>query len=419
MSTSLVQERAYADFCAQRLGDPYPLFARLRTEDPIHWCAPMKMWLVTRYDDVHEGLRETERLSNSRESMYTDPLRPENRARARPLVEHLGHWLLNVDAPHHTRLRRLVNVAFTPRMLRAVTPRIEQTVATLLDDVCASPEVDLIERFCLPLPAIVICDMLGVPASERDRFRDGVARLLPFSSAGGPGLNDHIDEARRGLASLIELFEGLIEQRRRAPTDDLLSALASAEADGDRLSSQELFAMCVFLFLAGHETTMGFLASGMLALLQHPEQFARLRADPDGLVDGAVEEFLRYEPPVTRGVRRAKVDFTWRDRSIRKGQTITMLIGGANRDPEQFPDPDRLDIGRQPNRHLAFGFGGHFCLGAPLARLEGQIAFRAIARRCPPMTLMSDQFAYQPAMGIRSLMALPVRFDESGESERT
>ena len=403
-------DQDYKQFCEQRLVNPYPFFARLREEDPVHWCEPMKMWLVTRYDDVFDGLRDVERLSSNREAMYRDPLTPKNRRLAQRLVDHLGNWMLNVDAPRHTRLRKLVNIAFTPRMLRSMEPRVECLVHNLLDEICASRQTDFVARFCLPLPATVICDMLGIPDDQQQLFRRCVAGLIPFSSAGGPGLNDHIDEASRSLDTLIVSFEQLIEDRRRLPQEDLISAMAAAEAEGDRLTKDELFALCVFLFLAGHETTMGLLGNGTLALLQYPDEFEKLKANTDDLIDSAVEEFLRYESPVTRGARLATQDFLWRGKSIQKGQTVTMLLGSANHDPEKFPDPDTLDIERHPNQHLSFGFGTHFCLGAQLARIEAQIAFRAMMQRLPEMQLDTDCIEYQPAMGIRSLKSLPVRF---------
>ena len=368
----------------------------------------MQMWLVTRYEDVFSGLHDPQRLSSSRESLYRDPLSPQNRRKAQGLIEHLGAWLLNVDAERHGRLRKLVNLAFTPRMIRAMEPRIQSIVEQLLEPLAGRNRTDLVQSFCLPLPATVICQMLGVPPDRQDQFRRWITGLIPFSSAGGPGLNDSIDEANRSLEQLIEMFDDLIDRRRREPRDDLLSAMAVAEADGDRLSKQEMFGLCNFIFLAGHETTMGLLASGTLALLQHTDQFDMLKADLEGLMDTAIEEFLRYEPPVTRGVRRAIVDFTWHDRPIEKGQTVTMLIGAAHRDPEQFANPDRLDITRTPNKHLGFGFGPHYCLGAPLARMEAKIAFRALARRFASMRLDTDRLEYQPTMGIRSLKSLPV-----------
>ncbi len=409
MSANLLEDPDYDLFCQQKLRDLYPFFARLREQDPVHWCAPLNMWLVTRYDDVFEGLRDTTRLSASREAMYTDPLRPENRPRARPVIEHLNRWLLNVDPPRHTRLRKLVNLAFTPRFVQRLAPRIEQMVHELLDATCRHERCDFIETFCLPLPARVICTMLGIPPEREEQYRRCVEGMLPFSSAGGPGLNDTIDQARACLEELIDFFDRLIAERRQAPHDDLISAMAAAEEDGDLLTRDELFAMCVFLFLAGHETTMGLLASGTLALLENPTQFAMLKANLDEMLETAVEEFVRYESSVTRGARCALVDFNLRGKQIRKGQTLTHLIGAANRDPSQFPDPDRLDITRHPNKHLSFGQGIHFCIGAPLARMEAHIAFRAIATRLPNLQLATDQVTYKPAMGIRSLEALPVR----------
>jgi len=399
----------YDLFCRQKLLDPYPLLARLRAEDPIHWSATLNMWLVTRYDDAYDGLHDTTRLNSSREGMYNDPLTEQNRRRARRMIDHILHWLQNLDAPQHTRLRKLVNLAFTPRMVQGLMPRIEAVTNELLDDVCATSRTEFAHNFCFHLPATVICEMLGVPVEHRETFRHCVDRMRRFNSGAGPGLNDAVDEANRGYETLIDLFHDLIEQRRQDPRDDLISAMAAAEDDGDRLNKDEMFGLCVFLFVAGHETTMSLLSSGTLALLQHPEQFEKLKADPDGLVETAIEEFLRYESPVTRSVRRASCDFEWHGRRIQKGQTITLLMSAANRDPDQFPDPDRVDIARTPNKHLAFGFAQHFCLGAQLARMEGNIAFRAIARRLPDMRLDTDRVAYQPAFGIRALVALPVR----------
>lgn len=219
---------------------------------------------------------------------------------------------------------------------------------------------------------------------------------------------NHAEDAAEALRGLIDMFGRLITTRRKEPTDDLLSALVRAEAEGERLSNEELYAMCVFVFLAGHETTTNGIASGLLALLQHPDQFATLQTDVDGLVRGTVEEALRYESPVTRAVRKASEDLDFGGKKIRKGQLVVFLLGAANRDPRQFPDPARFDIKRPLTRHLAFGFGTHFCLGAVLARMEMELAFRAIVRRLPSLRLAGAPLVWKPTMGIRALARLPV-----------
>ena len=406
----LPTDSEYDLFCNQRLHDPYPLFARLRQEDPVHWCEPMNMWLLTRYDDISRLIRDNKRLISDRQSMYTDTLRPENLESASPLVRHIGLWLQNNNPPNHTRLRKLVNVAFTPRMIEGLEPRIEEIVNDLLDKASKSGETDFIQSFCLPLPAIVICEMLGIPPEHRERYRDAVEGLIPFASGGGPGLNDAVGPARDCLDELIAFFDELILERRANPTEDLISALAGVEEDGDRLTKEELFALCVFLFLAGHETTMGLLAGGTLGLLRNRDQFDLLKSDPDTHIDKAVEEIVRYECPVTRAVRVPTEDIEVRGKTIKKGDTITMLLGAANRDPAVFSEPDRLDITRHPNKHLGFGLGIHFCLGAPLARREGRIAFPAIAKRFPTMKLATEAVDYKRALGIRSILSLPVTF---------
>ncbi len=406
----LPTDSEYDLFCNQRLHDPYPLFARLRQEDPVHWCEPMNMWLLTRYDDISRLIRDNKRLISDRQSMYTDTLRPENLESASPLVRHIGLWLQNNNPPNHTRLRKLVNVAFTPRMIEDLEPRIEEIVNDLLDKASKSGETDFIQSFCLPLPAIVICEMLGIPPEHRERYRDAVEGLIPFASGGGPGLNDAVGPARDCLDELIAFFDELIMERRANPTEDLISALAGVEEDGDRLTKEELFALCVFLFLAGHETTMGLLAGGTLGLLQNRDQFDLLKSDPGTHIDKAVEEIVRYECPVTRAVRVPTEDIEVRGKTIKKGDTITMLLGAANRDPAVFSEPDRLDITRHPNKHLGFGLGIHFCLGAPLARREGRIAFPAIAKRFPTMKLATEAVDYKRALGIRSILSLPVTF---------
>lgn len=410
MSAPLTETADYRAFCEERLQDPYPLFARLRAEDPVHWCAPMKLWLVTRHDLCLAGLKD-ERFSSNRTDMYVQALPADLKARVQPLLDHVAKWIQLTDEPDHTRLRKLVNLAFTPRMISQLRPRIEGLVDGLLDGVRAGRECDLIAAFCQPLPATVICEMLGIPLAERDRFRELVELIMHFSTAGGPNLHRHADRAHDALREVIGLFERLVAERRRAPRDDLLSALATAEADGEKLSNEELYAMCVFVFLAGHETTTNGIASGVLALLRHPEQFARLRGDVDAFVRGTVEEALRWESPVTRAVRKAREPIGLAGRSVAAGQLVVFLLGAADRDPAVFAQPDAFDIARSPNRHLAFGYGAHFCLGAVLARMEMEIAFRAIVRRVPTLRLASADLAWKPTMGIRALVRLPVTVD--------
>ena len=409
MTTPIEQTPDYDQFCQLRLLDPFPLLARLRAEQPVHFCEPMQVWLITRYDDIFQGLRDTKRLSSSRDGMYLGPLTPDNRPRAQPLIQHISGWLQNLDAPDHTRLRKLVGLAFTPRMIADLQPRIQQIINQLLTDIGDADECEFNKSFCLPLPAMVICDMLGIPTEYQRGFRHAMEEILPFSSGGGPRLNEALDPALSRLNELTDLFTELIDRRRREPREDLISAMAAAEADGDRLSADEMMALCVFLFNAGHETTMSLLAGGTHALLTHPDQFALLAEDPDARVESAVEEFVRYHNPVTRSIRRVAENFTWRGRSLKHGQTITMLLMAANRDPDQFPDPDRLDILRHPNKHLGFGFGIHFCLGAPLARLEARIAFRTLVDHLPHWQLAGDDIELQPTFGLRSLKQLRLR----------
>lgn len=411
--TPLTANPDYRTFCEERLQNPYPLFHRLRAEDPVHWCEPMNLWLVTRYDDVYAGLRDG-RLSSNRTAMYAQALPPELKQRVQPLLDHVSKWIQLTDEPDHGRLRKLVNMAFTPKMISALRPGIVRLVEDLLNDVEPGKPFDAIETFCGPLPATVICEMLGIPLAERERFRLATEQVMRFSTRGGPQLKEYAEPAGAALHQLIAMFERLVKERRQNPQPDLLSALVQAETDGERLANEELYAMCVFIFLAGHETTTNGIASGILGLLQHPDQFARLSANVDGMVAGAVDETLRYESPVTRAVRQAKEDLEIGGKRIMVGQLVVLLLGAANRDPYQFVNPDRFDIARQPNRHLGFGYGAHFCLGAPLARLEMEIAFRAVARRLPGLRLASDQFSWKPLMGIRALTALPVIVPTAG-----
>ena len=381
--------------------DPYPFYHRLREEDPVHQ-SPLGFWVLTRYDDVIFLLRDPRFGREGFAPVLSTVYGQE--------VASLPRSMLFRDPPDHTRLRNLVNRAFTPRVVESLRPRIQQIVEQLLDRVKDSKRMDLIEDLAYPLPVTVICEMLGVPASDRDRIRRwsaDVARSL--DAIGLPSDPEIVERGVSGRHALAEYFLELIPDRRRRPGQDLLSLLITAEEQGDRLTEGELLAMCILLFIAGHETTVNLIGNGVLALLQHPEQWARLRNEPT-LIQGAVEELLRYDSPVQRTARIPTVAVEIGGRTIEAGTMIVAAIGAANRDPQHFPDPDRLDITRRDNRHVAFGFGIHFCLGAPLARLEGQIAISALLRRTPDLNLTMTTPEWRESSTLRGLKALPVIF---------
>ena len=384
------------------LADPYPMYHRLRTEDPVHH-SPLGFWVLTRYEDVVAVLRDP-RLAKEALAAFVA-------ARfGTTIPPGLGLSMLDRDPPDHTRLRSLVSKAFTPRVVEVLRPHIQQIVDGLLAKVHDDHAMDLIEQFAYPLPVIVICEMLGVPVADHERFKGwglDIARgldtilLPPDSEVGQRSMT-----ARRALA---DYFRGLIAERRASPRGDLLSALIAAEEAGDKLNEEELLATCILLLVAGHETTVNLIGNGTLALLRHPAELRRLRDNP-GLIGSAVEELLRYDGPVQRTARIPSEDVTIGGRTIGKGEMVMPFIGAADRDPTQFPEPDRLDIGRTDNRHIAFGWGIHFCLGAPLARVEGQIAINTLVQRLPRLALATDRPEHRESLTLRGLKSLPVTF---------
>ena len=381
------------------LSDPYPLFHRLRTEDPVHWEADLEFWALTRYADALYALREDSLLS----SAIHDSPRPGGVGLSS------ARWFVFLDPPRHTRLRALVHSAFTPQVVEGLRARIQAIVDELLDRAAEAGRLDLIADLGFPLPAIVIAELLGVPAEDRAQFRAWSADL---AAAGGlvrmaADGAERLSRARAGGAALNAYFRDIIRERRRAPRDDLVSRLTGVQSAEGTLSEEELVDTCALLLFAGHETTTNLIGNGMLALLRHPDELSRLRADPS-LIGPAVEELLRYDSPVQLRVRVARETVEIGGRRIAKGQRVLILVGAANRDPARFPDPDRLDIARPDNRHLAFGHGIHFCTGAPLARLEGAIAIRRLLRRFPRLELTTDQLAWRETLTLRALNALPV-----------
>jgi pimeloyl-[acyl-carrier protein] synthase len=383
------------------LANPYPLYHRLRAEDPVHH-SPLGFWVLSRYDDVVLSLRDP-RFAKEAIAAFVA-------ARFGIAPVGIGLSMLDRDPPDHTRLRGLVSKAFTPRVVERLRPQIQQIIDGLLDRVEGAHSMDLIEAFAYPLPVIVICQMLGVPVEHRERFKQwglDIARGLD-----GILLPPDSEVLRRSSAArhaLSEYFRELIAERRASPREDMLSALIAAEEAGDKLSEEELLATCILLLVAGHETTVNLIGNGTLALLRHPDQLRRLRENPE-LIGSAVEELLRYDGPVQRTARIPSEDVTIGGRTIAKGEMVMPFIGAADRDPAQFPDPDRLDIARPDNRHIAFGWGIHFCLGAPLARVEGQLAINTLVQRLPKLALATDKPEYRQSLTLRGLTALPIAF---------
>jgi hypothetical protein len=384
------------------VADPYPMYHRLRAEDPVHH-SPLGFWVLTRYPDVMAMLRDPR--------LIKEPIAAFVAARFGMAVPPgLGLSMLDRDPPDHTRLRGLVSKAFTPRALERLRPEIQQIVDGLLDEVEARGSMDLVEEFAYPLPVRVICEMLGVPVKDHERFKAwglDIARgldaiMLPPDSEVG-------QRSVSGRRALADYFRELIAERRAAPRDDMLSALIAAEEAGDKLNEEELLATCILLLVAGHETTVNLIGNGTLALLRHPDQLRKLRERP-GLIGTAVEELLRFDGPVQRTARIPSEDITIGGQTIPKGEMVMPFLGAADRDPTQFSDPDRLDITRADNRHIAFGMGIHFCLGAPLARLEGQIAINTLLARLPKLALATDRPQFRQSLTLRGLQALPLSF---------
>lgn len=380
--------------------DPYPFYHRYRAEDPIHWAgAPDHdgpgIWFLFRYTDVMAALRNPNLVRDRR-------IQPPD-----PLGAALATWMLFRNPPDHTRLRSLVNKAFTRQMAERLQPAIQETADFLLDEVQADGEMDLMPHYASPLPLITIAELLGIPRSGREQLRSWTMDLTRGIDVGPTA--EALKRATQSTLELVEYLRTIVGQRRRSRKDDLISALIAAEEGGDELSEDELLSMCVLLLGAGHETTINLIGNGTLALLSHPDQWTRLRDDA-ACTEGAVEELLRYDCPVQMTFRMALEDGELGGKFLRKNEVVAILLGAANRDPEQFPDPDRLDVTRAAAKHGAFSMGIHFCLGAPLARLEGHIAFRTLARRMPRLALLPRPVERRDGTTFRGLKSLPLSF---------
>jgi cytochrome P450 len=390
----------------------YREYARLRAEDPVHrteFPDGRPLWLITRYDDAVAVLKDPRFLKDWRSAMTEEQTAQMDKQLANiGSLRLLSTHMLNTDPPAHTRLRTLVHKAFSPHLIEGLRGRIQSIADELLDAVQDRGEMDLIEDYAFPLPIIVITEMLGTPTADRNKIRAWSNEIT----------SEHMSpEKMARLATTVPAFtdylRAMIEERRRAPTNDLISALVHVEEGGDgKLNEAELFSMVFLLLIAGHETTVNLIGNGVVALLQNPEQLAELKRDPSR-IKSAIEELLRYDGPVERATLRfPREDVELGGKIIKRGESVLVVLGSADRDDEHFTDPDALDINRAANKHIAFGHGIHYCLGAPLARLEGQIAIETLLRRMPDLRLTTapEELSHRSSLILRGLTSIPVAF---------
>jgi len=394
---------------AEFKANPFPFLAALRSSEPVYRTtlpdrAKTPVWLVTRYEDVNALLKDERFLKNRRSALTPEQIR--KLPWVPPMFRPLERNMLDLDAPDHTRLRALVHKAFTPHLVEQMRARVQTLADELLEGVARRGEMDLINDYALPLPMTIITEILGVPTGDRHKFHKWSKAVVALSSP---------NATLRVIPSIwmfIRYLRRFFQVRRRDPQDDLASALIQAEEAGDKLSEDELLAMVFLLLIAGHETTVNLIGSGLLALLEHPDQMEILRREPS-LIKSAVEELLRYTAPVFMSTERyARENVTIHGVTIPRGEMTFGVLGSANRDETVFQNPDRLDITREPNRHLSFGQGIHFCLGAPLARMEAQIAVNTVFGRMPDLRLKvsPQRLRWRPSMILRGLDSLPVLF---------
>jgi len=392
-------------FLATHRSDPHATWRALREAEPVYWHPLFRMLVLTRYDDVLRVLHDPNFTTDRSEV-------PIMRAATRMAGDDprfgamIARSLLTIDGVDHKRLRGLVSKAFTPRRVELLRPRLQQSVDELLDGCGERGEMELVRDLAHPLPVIAIAELLGVPTDDRHRFAawsaDLVQLLDPFQATGG------MVTVRRATHELFDYFEGILESRRREPRDDLLSAMIAAEEGGERLDQLDLLTLSALILVAGHETTSNLIGNAVLALLRNPDERKRLADDPD-LIGTAVDEFLRFDGPIQLTDRAAREDCEIHGRTVRKNQLVAVVLAAANRDPLRFTDPDRLDLGRADNPHLAFGHGNHFCLGSQLARLETELAVGSLMRRFPDWTGDPEPAEWRRSMIIRGPVSVPLR----------
>ncbi|MGH2386575.1 MAG: cytochrome P450 [Chloroflexota bacterium] len=395
----------YRAYCEGRLGDPYPLLAWLQEKHPIHWSTLLDGWFICGHADVVNGLVDP-RFSSDRASVNMRKLPVDMQTRLHALGEHIANWLGFMDPPRHTEIRRLLARIFTPKLARRLEDRIRVLAYELVERL-PTARADLVADLAHPLPLTVICDILGIPPEDRHGFWQAVVNISDYVAEAGPGVVAAAERAHAGVEELTTYFAALVERRRRDPEDDVVSQISTTISDAIGMSVPEILGICVFLFSAGHDTTTSLISSSALLLLQHPEALARLREDP-ALMPMAVDEFLRFEAPIPLISRVASENFDLSGHQIRHGDSLVLCVAAANRDPAVFPDPQTLHIDRTPNKELAFGWGAHFCLGAPLARLEARFALAALLDRLAVSRLEHPLPQWHDRHGLRALRELRI-----------
>jgi cytochrome P450 len=387
------------------IADPFPLYRRLRDEDPAHWSPRLNAWVVTRYEDVKRICLDPT-MSSDRLRPFFARLPQAEAQRLADLARYLTLWMVFRDPPEHTRLRRLASKVFNVRSIQALRPQVESLTQWLLDSVGERRQFDFISEFAGPLPAMVIMDMLGAPREELTRLKRLSDEMALFIGSARDA-SEKYARAAAATREMAAIFRELVTARRAAPQNDLLTELVRLDDAGDRLSEDELVAMCILLLFAGHETTTHHLANGLRALLAFPEELERLR-DNAALAPAAVEELLRYDGPIGAQVRIVLEPHELHGKALRAGDRVFILMNAANRDPRAYDEPDRVDLGRNGVPHLTFGFGAHLCLGFPLARLEGQVALPALLARWRRIEVAAPRLDWMDSMVLRGMKALPL-----------
>ena len=385
--------------------DPYPRYEQLRSEDPVHWNEGAQTWILTRYQDVIDALRDPRLSSTGISALFQETRSAEG---VSELEQTFLDMMLFSDPPDHTRLRSLANKAFTPGVLEQMRSQIQDAADGLLDDIQKHGSMEVISELAYPLPAMVITEILGVAGGDRETFKKMSNDIATFAGYIREA-EENVGPVIQSMAKLKEFLRETAAQKRTDPNDDLFSALVTAEDQGDTFSEDELYSMCAMLIFAGHETTTNLIGNGILALLQNPLELERLRHDPT-LIESAVEEIIRYTGPVQAVSRIALESLQIDDKQIAKGERLSLNIGSANRDPAQFNNPNQFDIQRNEGRHLGFGFSIHFCLGAALARMEAQAVIGSVVRRMPELRLEEPGLEWRSHPVLRGLTTLPVTF---------